>query len=215
MELNNLKDNLYNRIIESNLFSNHFRSYSKQDYEILMFTVFLDSIKDYVRDYDISIALGIPESKVRNLRLKSQLLYPKELSLADELTKSLSHGYYDSSTQMITVTIEDPSVQALIKYNIEKDFGTVGRSLNSKQLILPIESFLLLAAHTENDPDTLLTELNSRLQKETKSTDIVVRKDLKARFLRSVPDIASFLNNIVTLYTVGKPIIQQLLVYIS
>ena len=55
-----------------------------------MFTVYLDSLEELVRDYDVSIALGITEcNKVRSFRIKSQLLYPKELNQADNLATSI------------------------------------------------------------------------------------------------------------------------------
>ena len=58
---------LTNRIEEAELFTKRFGSFSKADYEVLMFTIYLDSLCGEVRDYDISIDLGITESKVRNL----------------------------------------------------------------------------------------------------------------------------------------------------
>lgn len=42
MNQKKLKDNLYNRIVEAKLFTNQFGSFNKADYEVLMFTVYLD-----------------------------------------------------------------------------------------------------------------------------------------------------------------------------
>ena len=122
IQFRNLASNSLKRMQEADLFTRRFGSFSKTDYEVLMFTIFLDSLPTPLRDYDISIALGITESKVRNLRIKSQLMYPRNLDWTKELAKSIEHGYYDRVTDQITVTFEDPSIQNLIKNKIEEIF---------------------------------------------------------------------------------------------
>ena len=204
-------ENVARRLNEAELFTRRFGSFSKSDYEVLMFTIYLDSLEEPVRDYDISIALGITESKVRNLRVRSQLLYPKEIRWQEELAAAVAHGYYDSQTKQITVTIEDPSVQSLIKNTIEKNFGIVGQSLNTKQLVLPVESFLILAAYAEDDVDKVLMQLNKQLQKLSFDTAKIEKKQLKARFFNAVPDAISFINSVISVYQVGVPIVTSVL----
>lgn len=203
--------NIMKRIKEAELYSRKFGSFAKADYEVLLFTAFLDSLIKPARDYEISIALGITESKVRNLRVKSQLLYPKEIKWIEELSKSILHGYYDKSSGQITVTFEDPSVQSLMKNQIEERFGTVGQSLNVKQLVLPIESFLLLAAYAEDDETVTLKKLNESLQAELKTKSIIEKKNLRARFLDGVPNMITYLGTLLSIYESGKPIIEALL----
>lgn len=201
---------LMNRIQESEIFTRKFGTFAKSDYEVLMFTIFLESQKDNIRDYDISIALGIPESKVRNLRIKSQLLYPKEIDWVRELKTAITHGYYDSVVGNITITIENPSVQNLLRNKVEERYGVVGLSLNSKQLILPVESFLLLAALSEENPEYVIKELNKLLKKETKSKIKIENKSIKDRFLNGIPDLVSFIGSALALYETGKPIVQAI-----
>ena len=215
IRFNNLDSNFLKRMQEANLFTQRFGSFSKTDYEVLMFTIFLDSLPAPLRDYDISIALGITESKVRNLRVKSQLMYPRKLEWTEELAKSIEHGYYDRTTGQITVTFEDPSIQNLMKNKIEESFGTVGRTLNIKQLVLPIESFLLLAAFTEQNEDDILSKLNMKLAKESARATVIEKKKFKARFMKGVPDTVSFVSSLLTIYNVGRPIIEAVLDKIS
>lgn len=87
-----LKENLANRINEAKLFTKDFGSFSKADYEVLMFTVFLDCIEGEPKDYEISIQLGIPESKVRSLRLKSQLQYPRDIKWEENLVTAITRN---------------------------------------------------------------------------------------------------------------------------
>ena len=180
-----------------------------------MFTIFLDSTTEPLRDYDISIALGITESKVRNLRVKSQLMYPRKLEWTEELTKSIEHGYYDKTTGQITVTFEDPSIQNLMKNKIEESFGTVGQTLIVKQLVLPVESFLLLAAFAEQDENNVLTKLNEALAKESANVATIEKKKFKERFMSGIPDAVSFVSSLLTIYSAGRPIVEAVLSKIS
>lgn len=206
-----MKECLYNRTMEAELFSRRFGSFSKNDYEVLMFTVYLDSLRVPARDYEISVDLGITESKVRNLRVKSQLMYPKKIDWTNELVKSLKQGSYDPVTRQVTIMFEDPSIQNYMRNEIEKSFNNVGKTFNSKQLVLPIESFMLLAAIAEENPDKVIGQLNARLQKETKSIKKIEGKAFKVSFLKAVPDVSSFISNCLSIYTMGRPIIENLL----
>ena len=211
MDLSDISQNAARRLSESEVFTRRFGTFSKSDYEVLMFTIFLDSLSSHARDYDISIALGITESKVRNLRVRSQLLYPKELKWQDELAAAVKYGSYDPESKLITVTIEDPSVQSLLKNIIEKNFGTVGQSLNVKHMVLPIDSFLILSAYAEKDPESTLDKLNSMVLKQTKNVNRIEKRVLKASFLQSIPDVAGFISNILGIYTISRPVIESVL----
>jgi hypothetical protein len=205
-----LNANLVKRISESELYSRKFGSFSKSDYEVLMFTAYLDSLQRPARDYELSIALGITETKVRNLRIKSQLLYPRELKWVDELSASIRHGYYDKISKQITVSFEDPSVRSLIKNKIEEGFGTVGFSLNTKQLILPIESFLLLAALAEDDENSTIEQLNKAVQAESSLQLRFEKKKFNEKILKDIPDMLSLLNTLISIYSGGRPIVEAL-----
>lgn len=203
------KDKLFTRIEEAELFSKHFGSFTKSDYEVLMFTIFLDSMDDEVRDYDISIALGITESKVRTLRVKSQLLYPRELKWVEQLTSALDHGLYVDG--MITITLENPSVRNMIRNEVESKYGTVNISLNSKQLVLPVESYLLLAACAEKDTDTVLQELNKQFIKDEEIIGGIQKEKFKARIFKNVNNVAEAIQNVIALFTYGRPIIEAVI----
>lgn len=205
------RDKLHNLIMKSGLYSRQFGSFNKSDYEVLMFTAYLDSLddSDEVLDYDISLKLGITESKVRSLREKSQLRYPREIHWEDKLTTAIKRGTYDSVQKMITITIEDPSVRNKIRNVIESKYGTVNLSLNSKQLVLPIESFLILAACAEENTDEVLKKLNKELKKS--KIDTIEKGKTKGRFLKQVNDLTAFLVPVCSLFTAGQSIINAVL----
>ncbi len=202
---------LTNRIEEAELFTKRFGSFSKADYEVLMFTIYLDSLCGEVRDYDISIDLGITESKVRNLRVKSQLMYPREIDLVVELSNALKGGRYDKETGTITTTIENPSVLNYLKNQIEKNYGVVGRTLNSKQMVLAVEDYLLLAALAEENKEETLDELNRLYKLEAAEKEKVEKIAFQKRFLKSIPNMMQFLIAAKDIYTQGLPIIMELI----
>ena len=203
------RDKLYERVIEAGLFTKQFGSFTKTDYEVLMFTVFLDSMEGDVWDYDISIALGITESKVRALRVKSQLLYPRELRWVEHLTEALEHGSQDDG--MITITLEDPSVRNKIRNEVEKQYGTVNLSLNSKQLVLPVESFLLLAACAEQDANSVLKQLNEQFINNKEVVGKIQKEKFKARIFKNVKNIPDLLQSALNIYTLGRPIVEAVI----
>lgn len=205
-----LKNNVCKRIDEVNLFSNKFNTFTKSDFELLMFTAYLDSCSKPIRDYDISIALGMPETKVRNLRLKSQLVYPKNLLWKEELAECIKHGSYDKGSKLVTVTFEDPSVKALVKNEIEKQFGTVNLSFNNKQLVMPVDSFVILAVFTDDKPEQALKNLNHILRERGRKEDVIEDTPFKDKVFDNISDVGATILELATVMGATNPIIAAL-----
>lgn len=182
---------IVDRLEEAEVFTKRFGSFSKSDYETLMFSIYRDLQMGSCRDYETSLALGITESKVRSLRVKSQLRYPEELDWKGELCKALNRGDFDQSNLTITIMIENPSVHSLLKNKIESMYGTVRLSLNSKLMTLPVESYLLLAMELEEDRDTALQQLNQKWQQDNKTAGSITKETLIKRTWNKTKDIIS------------------------
>lgn len=209
MRIADIQGNLFARVEQAQLFTTRFASFSKADYEVLMFTVYLDSLTSSARDYEISRDLGITEQKVRSLRVKSQLLYPREINWVEQMRQALVDGSYDDG--MITITLEDPSVRNRIRYEVESKSGAVNLSLNSKQLVLPVESFLILAACAEKDPDEVLQSLNKKFAGNEEIKGTIHKDKIGKRLFNGVTNIGELLQAGLTVYTVGRPIIEQVI----
>ena len=69
-----------------------------------------------------------------------------------------------------------------MKNKIESNFGMVGLTLNSKQLVLPIESYLMLAALSEKKPDQVLEKLNKFVKKEFQDKKRIEKRAFKELF---------------------------------
>ena len=198
------------RFDEAELFTRRFGSFSKADYEILMFSIYLDMQTEPVRDYDISIALGMTETKVRSLRVKSQLLYPRTISWCDELQKALTKGQYNPDKMTITVMIEDPSVQNLLKSKIESAYGPVYLSFNPKLLTLPVESYLLLAMELMEDKAEAMSVLNRIWSRDHTDAERITRESL-LKSLWSKANKAGPLKLILTAAKTAWPVASPLL----
>lgn len=192
-ELIDIEKHTAMRFSEAAIFSKQFGSFSKADFEVLMFTIYLDSLPNVpIYDYIISQQLGITESKVRNLRIKSQLLYPKKIYWEEALASAIKTGSYNEKDNSITITIEDPSCHARIRYEIESSCGTAGLNLNSKQLTIPIESLLSVAISQEKDKEKILSEWNRMWLQEGKNKERITRESLTKRIFKGIGSAVSF-----------------------
>ena len=84
-----------------------------------------------------------------------------------------------------------------------------------KQLVLPIESFLLLAALAEQDENDILAKLNAKLAEESAGIAVIEKKNLKERFMNAISDPVAFVRSLMSIYSAGRPIIEAVLRIIS
>ncbi len=206
------------RIDKAEVFSKRFGTFSKADFEILMFTIYLDMLDSPAKDYNISIDLGITESKVRQLRIKSQLLYPRNLDWQDELHRAMEKGFYDQTNHTITIMIEDPSVQSLIKSKIESAYGVVQPTLNIKHLCMPVEGYILLASMMEEDQELALRKLNEKVTATNIEIAKITRVNLAKRIWNKTADASNILTVVtaaITIWEKAKPLLNSLANLIS
>lgn len=207
-------DSIRKRIEEAELFTRRFGSFNKTDYEVLMFTIYLDSlpVDKQIFDYIISKDLGITETKVRSLRIKSQLLYPKELDWKGILSKAIKNGRYSEVDNMITISIEDPSCLNRVRFEVEAAYGTVDLTNNKKQLKLPIESVISLALEIDSESEKdILTRLNEEWKKQNKQHKQISRESLGKRVLKSCGSVGSFLISTQSVWDASKSIISSMI----
>lgn len=210
-------DIIENRFNEARLFTRQFGTFTKSDYETLMFTIYMDLIDDPKNDYDISRELGITESKVRNLRVKSQLLYPKDLNLNEELTKAIEKGFFDPDNMTLTITLQDPNIQRLVLHLIEQEYGNVQFTLNPKHLKLPIESYVLLSmeVNKEKTKDDALSTLNHMWLSESENRDSITKEKLLQRVWKNRGSIKTAMEFLYFASTKGYPFLKELLTKIQ
>lgn len=197
------------RMTEAGVFTKRFSTFTKAEYDTLIFTIYLDMLREserIPRDYEISVELGITEARVRSLRNRSQLLYPNELLWKDELERAIKKGSYNPSNMTITIMIEDPSVQNYIKYRIEKTYGIVDREINPKHLTLPIEDYVLLLIEAEENVDEVIEKLNKKWRESNRKNEAIT----KEKFLKRVWSKAGNVETLKILLKLGAKIVPTL-----
>ena len=211
------KANMFDQIA-GHFYSRNFGQTSKTDLEVLMFNFYLRQMERthphaLNLDYLISKELGITQQRVRNLRVKSQLLYPVFLSWRDALSRLLEHARYDEDSHIIRMNIPDPNLYLEIQNFIEEKGGYIEVQLNSKLLQIRVEYFVELIVSLEEQEDKreqLLTEIRNHIKTYQKQNLTLDKRGIGHALIRQKADIISLLANLATLASATKPLLETL-----
>lgn len=169
--------------ISKMFYETNFGLASKAEIELLMFKFYYEKLIESNRtstgnidynacsDYRISKDLGITQQRVRNLKIRKQLVYPAKYDWKKELSILMNNARYDEKLNKITVSIPDPNLYYDIQNFIEELGGYIDIQLNSKILQIRAEYFLALVVAVENSPEN-----QKRLEKEIKKEFIKKNK---------------------------------------
>lgn len=187
----NDKAEAFDKLAEMYYYSN-FGTASKTEIDTLMFSLYLEQILNISQgdfsaysDYTLSKQLGITQSKVSNLKVKKELIYPYKNFNWKETLLAISKNVIIEDHR-IKLYIPDRNVYLEIKNAVESNGGFIDVTLTGNLLVLRTAYFLdLLVAISEN--------------KDKKS----IKKDLVA-ILKKNADI-----NIAETETIGKALLKQ------
>lgn len=185
------KARAFDAIAEKYYLSN-FGSLSKSDIDVLMFSLYIDRIlkKDNKNfqsysDYTLSKYLGITQTKISNLKVKKELVYPYEgfdwresfLSIADKAV--YEKGY-------IKLYIPDRNLFLEIQNAIESGNGIMEITLNPKLLQVKLESFLdlMVALCDEKDRKSIMKEIRKKLKNDSSDADYIENGPLGLRLAK-------------------------------
>lgn len=172
------KAEAFDKIAEM-FYSKNFSSATKAEIELQMFSIYMDAIIEKCKnvdgtidynvcsDYEMGKELGIPQEKVRTLKLKKQARYPVEFDWQKSLLSIRDNVRYDSAKGKIIIPMRDPNLYNEIRNDIENNGGyiEVQRSGNVIQ-IRPEHYFMLMYATADDEGQkkyrkALVKELNS------------------------------------------------------
>ncbi len=175
------KAELFDEIADC-FFNANFGQMSKSDIELMMFNLYIrklvsenmraDGTIDYSKcsDYKISRELGITQQKVRNLKVKNQLIHPIQYNWKLALARLTENARYDKITKKVMLNIPDPNLYLEIQNFIEEQGAYVEKQLNSKILQLRAEYFidLILALETEETRKKAVKVLKKQFKEDGK-----------------------------------------------
>ncbi len=204
-------------------YDRNFGSASKSDIELLMFKFLIGSmqannssatgntIDQYIEcsDYKISKILGITQQRVRNLKVKKELVYHDDdfdwhKSFADLLANS---RYTTFENNRVIINIPDPNLQMEIQNFIEENGGFVDYHLNRKLLDTRIEFLLDFAVLFEKES---ADEVYKKAKAELKNLNIKAKIEDFKSLGKTVLDCGMSILELKNVFSSGNCIIKLL-----
>lgn len=196
--------------IASRFYNSNFGQLSKSDMELMMFNIYIkklisenrnsDGTIDYrcCSDYKISQDLGITQQKVRNLKVKNQLVNPIDFDWKAALAKLTENARYDKMTGKIVINIPDPNLFIEIQNFIEDQGAYVEKQLNSKILQLRVEYYIDLVVSLESDASRkkIISELKKQIKAEGKDDKLFDDNNIGKSLIETTANITTVVANI-------------------
>ncbi|SDB25454.1 hypothetical protein SAMN02910317_01240 [Ruminococcaceae bacterium FB2012] len=194
----------------------NFGAASKSEIELLMFSILMDviieknvddkNVLDYnaSSDYKVGKMLGIPQERVRSLKVKKQARYPVQFPWQRSLMAVKNSIVYDEGKDRIIIPMRDPNLYNEIRNYIEENGGyiEIRRGGNSIQ-IRPQYFFVLLYLGMEdenakkNTREAFAKELKEK-NKEFEMTEIKTDDDLTQAALKTGGDFLEFVDELLS-----------------
>lgn len=153
-----------------------FGSMNKNDYEVALFTLLLRNGYSQMSDFDISRELKITETKVKRLRYESNLVYPNNEDLNEQLKNLLNNAKYRmAGSNKIQFLVKDKMLRSYASKILEEQGGFIDSSFNSDIVSVNPEDMILLlcivSGQNSKDTNDTLTKIKSELRKSKKRLD--------------------------------------------
>ena len=183
--------------IASEYYYLNFGMMPKANLDVLMFSIYIEQIlekygyekfKEY-SDYSLSKDLGITQTKVSNLKVKKELLYPYE---GYDWKKSFAliskNAVYED--RKIKLWIPDKNLYLELKNAIEENGGFIEVQLNSNllQVRLPYFIDLLITVSDEKSRDELIKEIKRQINEKDIEVEMIERQSFGKALLQQGPD---------------------------
>ena len=128
------------------LCNQNFGSVSKADFELFIFSMFLDHLIDTGQNYDdytIGKQLGMTISRVRSLKERKELKYHRaDYYWVNAFTQCIKDAKYDEVTRLVKVNIPEVNVIKDVRYFLEKKGWYSEYQLNPKLFQCRADVFL-------------------------------------------------------------------------
>lgn len=199
--------------IALHFYENNFGQMSKADMELLMFRFYIekliainrapDGTIDYNKcsDYIISKDLGITQQKVRNLKVKNQLVNPIDYDWKLALAQLTKNARFDPDSRKITLNIPDPNLYLEIQNFIEEHGAYVEKQLNSKILQIKAEYYidLVLALEPESSRKAIIKEMKKSFAENNKNQTVFDEKNIGKTLVKGTVDLSTIVSSICSI----------------
>lgn len=214
--------------IAAHFYQANFGQMSKQDIELMMFHFYIEKlVRDNMcddgtinyqgcSDYRISKELGITQQRVRNLKVKNQLVHPIAYDWRAALAKLTKDARYDPATKKITLNIPDPNLYLEIQNFIEEQGEYVEKQLNSKVLQLRAEYYLelVISLEPEDTRKSIIKKLKKQFLQGEKENANFDEKNIGKSLIEAAVNITEVAANVSSLLSpenlLGKSVTELL-----
>ena len=167
-------------------FNKNFGSTSKAEVELQMFSIYMDAMIDQYKnsdgtidynkcsDYEMGLALGVPQEKIRTLKIKKQARYPQDFKWQDSLNSIKNNIRLDKDKKKIMIPVRDPNLYNEIRNFIENNGGYIEIQRGNNLIQIRLEYFFLLMYEDCSDCEKkkIKKELVKKLKNLNKSEEI-------------------------------------------
>ncbi len=201
--------------IASHYYGKNFGCFSKADMDLLMFHYYVNKQIDIATnssgeidfakcsDYAISRKLGITQQRVKNLKIKDQLVYPDEKykDWQTMFSKLIKNARIDDNK--IIISIPDPNLYLEIENYIEESGKYIEKQFNHKLMIMRIEAFIELCLISESEETK--KQIVKKLKKQFKESNIDEKKfdekNIGKTILETTMNLTTIAANISSLFS--------------
>lgn len=182
---------------------------SKSEIDLLLFKFYYDTISDQeessrhkISDYTISKELGITQSRVRNMRIKKELVYPHvEVNWKEKFLEIVPSAHFDRNTYKVTINIGDPNIFLELENYIDVHNMYFEKQLNQKNFTLRVEYFieLLISIDDSVDKEDVTKRLKDQILEDDELTKPIYKDSLGKIMIEKSLNATSLLANIATI----------------
>lgn len=196
-------------------YNKNFGTMSKADIEVLMFSLYIEQILKKeggqgftgYSNYTLAKELGIPQSKVENLKVKKQMQYPYDFDWKVSFAQVLQNARYENGK--VKIQIPDINLFYEIKNAIEEEGGYVDITLTSKLLqVSPafLIDLLVIISDNDNEREIIKKELKKLLYENDREDEEFDHKSF-SQMLKEEPieTIGGMVQDLLNLHELTTP----------
>lgn len=211
------------RRIAQFFYEKNFGATSKAEIELLMFDIFMDALIDQHKDpttgvldynacsdYQIGKMLGIPQERVRALKIKKQARYPVVFDWKESLLSIKDNVYFNKQSQRIIIPVRDPSLYNEIRNFIEDCGGYIEIQRGSNVIqIRPTYYFMLFYENlSDQEQEKCRKALEKELKRDSKDLEIPSlqsKRDTLNHILGIAENVTGIIGNVMSSFS-GNPL---------
>ena len=165
-------------MIAAAYYNRNFGTMAKADFETLLFSIYIEHCLDNDLPYDdhtLSRALGISQSRVRTLKERKELRYPREaFNWQEAFVRYMAGARYDEGSRLVKMQVPDVNVLTELRSYLEAHGWYDEYQLNPKLFQCRADLFVKLCRSLdggETELDGAARERLEQLERETRNRE--------------------------------------------